>query len=189
MDRYPEVDPSILRETSQEVHDEYIKRFDKLPAFSPANNPGAAAGRQPNERLETLPAGRMGGEQAQSRAVELNRQRMQQTMNQFQEMLGLQAFNDEEADFPLDEHVSAPDEPENETEKDSAKIEQILAAVKNSSAAKMDIPQIDLGQDGITFIESDVDEYNLTLFCGAVAMMSNQDKLRDTRYICVGTAR
>ena len=47
VNRFPEVDPSILRETSPEVHDEYLKKFDRLPAFAPANKPSAVAGQQP----------------------------------------------------------------------------------------------------------------------------------------------
>jgi hypothetical protein len=173
------VNPSVLRETSQEVHDEYVKKFGKLPDFkSPESGAGGAQAtgnglkQQPN-----APGVRS--------ATEVKR--IQATMDRFTEMLNA-AFEEDDAEFPLAEHVSKPDEPEDVIEQDNTKIDQILAAVNSSSAVKLNIPEIEDGNDGVTYIEQDVDEYNVSLFKGSVAMVSKDDKCRDVTDLCVGTA-
>ena len=189
VNRFPEVDPSILRETSPEVHDEYLKKFDRLPAFAPANKPSAVAGQQParpssiqNGVFVAVPQD-IAAPRTPQQMEEINR-----NMKKFTDMIMMPFSDDEDPEFPLAEHVAGPDEPEDDIERDNNKINQIVAAVKNSSAIKLDIPQIDLGQEGITFIESDVDEYTLTLFSGAASFMSSQDKHVETRFFCVGSS-
>ena len=182
------MDPSILRETSQEVHDEYVKRFDKLPAFAPCDNKAAPAPPQKTVPPQEAAAGSLADKPQTADSSEANRQSGETAAGPLPEPPQQQQRSEQQAGEKLQPAaVAQRDKPEDETEKDNTKIDQILAAMKNSSAVKMDIPQIDLGQEGITFIESDVDEYNVTLFCGAVALMSNRDEYRDTRYICVGS--
>ncbi len=86
-------------------------------------------------------------------------------MKKFTDMIMMPFSDDEDPEFPLAEHVTGPDEPEDDIERDNNKINQIVAAVKNSSAIKLDI-----------------------LFSGAASFMSSQDKHVETRFFCVGSS-
>ena len=174
------MDPNILKETSQEVHDEYLKQFGKLPASK--TNPSPT---QPQPMDPTIIPTSMS---IRETVFVMGREQMEEQLNQLFNMVpGGYDDLDEDAVFPLAEHFSLEDKPENDTETDNTKIDQILAKVKNSVAEKVDIPGIEYGEEGVTFIESDVDELNVTLHNAAICMLTKENKLRDTKDICVST--
>jgi hypothetical protein len=177
------VDPNILKETSQEVHDEYLKQFGMLPASKTNPSPTQAQDRIPMDS-PIIPTGMS----MRETVVIMNSEQMEKQLNQLFNMMpsGYDDL-DEDAVFPLAEHFSLEDKPENDTETDNTKIDQILAKVKNSVAEKVDIPGIEYGEEGVTFIESDVDELNVTLHYAAICMLTKENKLRDTKHICVST--
>ena len=148
------MDPSILRETSQEVHDEYVKRFDKLPAFAPCDNKAAPAPPQKTVPPQEAAAGSLADKPQTADSSEANRQSGETAAGPLPEPPQQQQRSEQQAGEKLQPAaVAQRDKPEDETEKDNTKIDQILAAMKNSSAVKMDIPQIDDGKTSFVFIE------------------------------------
>jgi hypothetical protein len=161
-----------------------LKQFGKLPASKTNPSPTQA---QP-DRIPIDPTIIPTSMSIRESVFVMGREQMEEQLNQLFNMVP-DGFDDldEDAVFPLAEHFSLEDKPENDTETDNTKIDQILAKVKNSVAEKVDIPGIEYDEEGVTFIESDVDELNVTLHYAAICMLTKENKLRDTKHICVST--
>ena len=144
------MDPNILKETSQEVHDEYLKQLNSLPAFN-QNEKSQKGSVKPPAGLSHVTTRELTRKEQEVDLSDVNKKNDQNFANPPPDQKQEQSKHAEESPAPP---PSKPDKPENDTETDNTKIDQILAKVKNSVAEKVDIPGIEDGKSTVTFIEA-----------------------------------